>query len=299
MNQIMVKYETELREEGVYSEMEIQGRLEEKKLLDFKINYTLDKIPNNITAEERIIYKLIHESANDKNSSTFREEITLCISGYENSPGKLGYDGFVRGTNRQIEVKPQNSTDGKKLNGNGQFTDFTHARFLKHKDDDILMVVSGFHNGQLKFIVEFDFNSHDFTTTIESHLMRALPNGDEQGKYCRSASFGWNKWKEANNLKLLYLSDNINHDMFSRPFLTFLQSLEPRHRADSELFLNFIQSLLPPSPKANSDLTRRAVYNFENFKGMSHGTASLDQVMASSAGVSGWAAVGPLPTENT
>lgn len=295
----MNTYETQLREEGVYSEMEIQERLEEKKLLDYKINYTLDKIPNNITAEERIIYRLIHESANDKNSSTFREEITLYIANHGIIPGKLGYDGFVRGTNRPIEVKPQNNTDGKKLNGNGQFTDFTHARFLKHKEDGILMVVSGFHNGKLKFIVEFDFNSHDFTNTIESHVMKALPNGDESGKYCRSASFGWNKWKEANNLKLLYLSDNINNDMFSRPFLAFLQSLVPFHQANSELFLNFIQHLLPPSPKANSDLTRRAVYNFENFHGMSHGTASLDQVMASSAGVSGWAEIGPLPTENT
>lgn len=124
-----------------------------------------------------------------------------------------------------MEVKPQNATEGKKLGGIGQFTDFTHSRNKKYKENNILMVVSGFFNGKLKFIVEFDYASPNFLNHINDKVIKALPNGDISGKYCRSASFGWNQWKDANNLKLNYLSDNVDGTMFSKPFLAYLKSL--------------------------------------------------------------------------
>lgn len=218
-------YEKKLRESGKHTEMQIQSLLANKNIMDCKVNYALDNIPLNMNFKDKCIYDLIHSQANDKNSSTFREEITLYQCGYENSPGKLGEDGFVPGSKRPIEVKPQNVNDGKKLNGGGQFTDFTHSRIKKYTENNTLMVVSGFFNGKLKFIVEFDFTSETFLKHITEKVSKSLPDGDLKGKYCRSASFGWNQWKDADNLKLIYLSDNVNNKIFSGPFLKFIQSL--------------------------------------------------------------------------
>lgn len=220
-----MEYEKELRESGEYSETDIQRLLTERKILECEINYALDKIPQNLNFHDQCIYKLISEQANDTNSSTFREKITLHQCGYENSPGKLGEDGFVPYSNRPVEVKPQNATDGKKLSGGGQFTDFTHSRVKKYTENNILMVVSGFIDGKLKFIVEFDFISPNFLKHITEKVIKSLPDGDIPGKYCRSADFGWNKWKDASNLKLIYLSDKIDKSMVSGPFLNFLMNL--------------------------------------------------------------------------
>jgi len=222
---ITMEYEKQLRENGEYTEIQIQEKISKREILQYKVNYALDKIPKSLDHKDQTIYNLIHESANDCNSSTFREEITLYQCGYENSPGKLGEDGIVPGSKRLVEVKPQNATGGKKLGGGGQFTDFTHSRLKKYTESNILMVVSGFIDGKLKFIVEFNFTSPIFLKHITEKVNKSLPSGDIPGKYCRSAGFGWNQWKDATNLKLNYLSDNIDETMFSKPFLTYLNSL--------------------------------------------------------------------------
>ena len=219
-----MEYEKQLRESGEYTEMQIQEKISKREILQYKVNYALDKIPKFLDHKDQTIYNLIHESANDCNSSTFREEITLHQCGYENSPGKLGEDGFVPISKRPIEVKPQNATDGKKLGGGGQFTDFTHERIKKYTDNNILMVVSGFFNGKIKFIVEFDFTSPIF----RNHIINKVNTGSllEDGTTRqRTASFGWNQWKDSNNIKLNYLSDNVDETMFTGPFLKYLKSL--------------------------------------------------------------------------
>ena len=220
-----MEYEKELRESGKYTELEIQEMISRRTMLQYKVNYILDKVPKSLNHEHMIIYTLIDQQANDCNSSSLREELTLYQCGYENSPGKLGEDGFVPSSKRPVEVKPQNATGCKKLGGNGQFTDFTHDRLKKYKENDILMVVSGFYHGKLKFIVEFDFTSPIFLNHITEKVHKSLPNGDIKGKYCRSASFGWNQWKDANNLKLKYLSDNVNETILTKPLLKYLTSL--------------------------------------------------------------------------
>jgi hypothetical protein len=198
-------------------------------ILDYKRNYALDNVPEELNDQESIIYNLVDEMANDDNSSKFREDITLDVCEYESSPGKLGEDGIDPRDGRKIEVKPQNghnkNNKNKKLNGGGQFTDFTHSRIKKYKDNDISMVVSGFHEGKLKFIVQFDYTSPTFLEHITKKVCKSLPNGDESSKYCRSASFGWNQWKDAQNLKLMYLSDNLDNTMISGPLLKFLHTL--------------------------------------------------------------------------
>ena len=196
---------------------------------EYKKNFTLDTVPDDIDEKDTIIYELISEAANDDNSSKFREDITLDMCGYESSPGKLGEDGTDPTNGRKIEVKPQNGHNKnniKKLNGGGQFTDFTHQRIQKYKENDILMVVSGFYEGKLKFIVQFDFTSPTFLEHITSKVCKALPEGDESSRYCRSADFGWNKWKDANHLQRMFLSDDLDNTMISGPLLKFLKELD-------------------------------------------------------------------------
>ena len=152
--------------------------------------------------------------------------MTCKIAKYNCIPGKLDYDAECNG--RKIEIKPQNVIDKKKkLGGGGNFTDFTHKRFNKYLNDNTLMCVSGFCKGKIMYIVEFDYNSPKFIEKMKGALNKHLPNGDEPSKYCRSGcSFGWNLWKDANNIKLKFISENISNECISNNFLNFLNSLK-------------------------------------------------------------------------
>ena len=118
---------------------------------DYETNFTLNQIPSDLDVKDKIIYSLVEKQANDLNSSTFREDISLRLIGYKNSSGKLGYDGFDTSANRQLEVKPKNFTGKSKLSGQGNFTDYTWKRLQKYTDDNVKMVVSGFHYGKIAY----------------------------------------------------------------------------------------------------------------------------------------------------
>ena len=98
---------------------------------------------------------------NDKNSSTIREFLTVTLAGYEHKEGKIGYNGFkqdtfVPGRTMKCEAKPKNfdtneiekykrgerKTSPAKLNGGGNFTDYTPTRLQKDKQEkDLNMLV--------------------------------------------------------------------------------------------------------------------------------------------------------------
>ncbi|MFN4178970.1 MAG: hypothetical protein ACK4I8_01550, partial [Armatimonadota bacterium] len=94
-------------------------------------------IANAKTTKElaRALEELLTLYANDKNSSTLREWAVLQISGCQPRTGKIGYNGY-RG-DVPYEVKPRNvlSSGNKKLNGGGNFTDFTYERLEKYLRD--------------------------------------------------------------------------------------------------------------------------------------------------------------------
>jgi len=115
---------------------------------------------------------------NDKNSSTIREYITVVMSGYTHSEGKIGFNGFkqnsiIGGKSIACEAKPKNfntedlisynnglrKTKPAKLNGGGNFSDYTFARLEKDKKENPHMLISGFVDGKLLFILEFPFNT--------------------------------------------------------------------------------------------------------------------------------------------
>ena len=174
-------------------------------LKEYKLNYTLDTIPENLDDKDSIIYNLLHEGFNDSNSSKFREDATNFVSGREASEGKHGYDV----DDENIEIKPKNYVGKSKLNAGGQFTDFTWARHKKYQNDEVVMSVSGFNNGKLIYVLEFDYNHSTFIKRIEDQLFRLLPNGDETNRYVRSASFSFIHFSDA-DIKKVYVSPNLD-----------------------------------------------------------------------------------------
>jgi hypothetical protein len=161
----------------------------------------LDSITQLGDSKDELIYQLIEETANDSNSSKFREDVTKWVVGLESSDGKHGYDDDFEA----IEVKPKNYTGKSKLNGGGQFTDFTWKRDEKYNNDEVVMLVSGFYFGKLVFVVEFNYK--DIRTKIQSQLSKILPDGDVVNRYVRSASFSYLQWKDSFELK--YISPNF------------------------------------------------------------------------------------------
>jgi len=174
------------------------------ELRDYQLNYALGKKLTPQNPQEEIIYQLIEGIANDSNSSTYREDITNIVSWREPSKGKHGYDHDTE----PIEIKPKNFTGKSKLNGGGQFNDFTWKRHQKYLDDQVIMSVSGFCYGKLVFIVEFPY--FELTDRVEIQLNKLLPNGDMPNRYVRSCSFSYLNWKDT-NFELIWISDNFEN----------------------------------------------------------------------------------------
>lgn len=153
---------------------------------------------------------------NDKNSSTIREFLTVNIAGYTHNTHKIGFNGYRQnGLGKAIncEAKPKNICTSdekiKKLNGSGNFTDYTWARFEKDKKSNLNMLISGFIDGQLIYILEFNFCEKSFLNKLQSQLEKHFPNGDESGRYLRSANFNFKDYINA-KIKCIFIKQNIN-----------------------------------------------------------------------------------------
>ena len=186
-------------------------------LEQYKLNFALKDEVKPKNPAEKIIYEMIEEIANDRNSSMFREDVTKLMVGLAPSKSKLGYDDDFEA----IEVKPVNYTGGGKLDGKGNFSDFTHRRHQKYLTDKVRMLVSGFANGKLLFIVEFPYES--IRERIEYILANKLPNGDVKGQYVRNAAFTYKHWMN-NKFTVHYVRESIAEyrRMFNKKFYTLL-----------------------------------------------------------------------------
>ncbi|MEK7448852.1 MAG: hypothetical protein AAB019_05140 [Planctomycetota bacterium] len=178
---------------------------------------------------------------NDRNSSTIREYITVSLAGYTHIDKKIGYNGFkqsttIGGKSLYCEAKPQNiNTENnknikhpRKFNGGGNFTDYTHNRLKKDKLENPNMLVSGFVDGELIYILEFPFNHKTFLANLKKQLQRYFPDGDETGRFLRSANFDFNDYSDCATLKTVYLSKaNLEktNDNFNHKFYEFLKQL--------------------------------------------------------------------------
>lgn len=179
--------------------------------------------------KEDKIFSLINDYFMDVNNSTPRESATLSAAGFNKLEGKLGYDGVKKIDGNKIfaEVKPKNySRTSKKpvrLNLQGNYTDFTWRKLEKYRDDNPIVLLSGFVDGHLVYVVQINFNNKPFYEKLKERLEKVLPTGDLPNKYCRSAS-----WSSANikleEAKIIYFKEIYNIEKYvSKKLLTWLK----------------------------------------------------------------------------
>lgn len=164
---------------------------------------------------------ILQRYANDVNSSTLRELITTLKAGYEPQPPgkKLGYNGETSHGD-PCEIKPVNirSSSANKLNGGGNFSDFTYERLDKHQKDNVMMVVSGFVDARLVYILEFPFSCPEFVQRLQEQLERHFARGQRaSGQFLRSAQFSFKNYKNCPQLKVTYKASQLTN---YRQFLT-------------------------------------------------------------------------------
>ena len=184
---------------------------------------------------------------NDTNSSTLREWLTLRLAGYQPIEGKLGYNGYrLVGPRNQkqkqvCEVKPKNVRrrgDGKvthRLDGGGSYSDYTPERWYKDLKNQVQMVLSGFAEGRLLYVIEVPFVC--IRERLRQLLQNKFPGWDPQqdisqwqrppNTFLRSASFNFKHYRHCGEVKLHYCAPDLQEfaDFLNREFLGFLLNL--------------------------------------------------------------------------
>lgn len=161
---------------------------------------------------------------NDKNSSTLREFVLVTQAGYVPTMEKLGYNGYRQSGIGKVagefcEAKPMNvQTDSdsktkRKLNGSGNFTDFTFKRLRDHIKANPLMIVGGFIDGRLFFVFTFEFKTKPFIKALREKLKKRFPRGkDIKGQYLRSASFNLKDYVDYAKLSIFVSSKELENN---------------------------------------------------------------------------------------
>ena len=168
---------------------------------------------------------------NDLNSSTLRQMVVALIAGFTPSTEKLGYNGFrqeaLTGATEYCEIKPKNvrtasiAKSKPKLNGGGNFTDYSWQKFERHINENPTMLVAGFIDGQLIHIFQFNFNSPQLTSVIRQQLQRKFPDGDVPGIYMRSAYFTFKDFKDIPDLQTsCFVSGDVLDALFSQKHIS-------------------------------------------------------------------------------
>jgi len=189
-------------------------------------NYLIGKSKDTLIG---ILVDLLTIYINDKNSSTIREFITVTLAGYEHRESKIGYNGFKQdaympGKTIKCEAKPKNinteefrkyeqgkrKTKPAKLNGGGNFSDYTPQRLKKDlKEKNLNMLISGFIDGKLIYILEFPFRCADFVNHLNGQLKKwqnkLKGSKTTRGQFLRSASFDYRHYINCPELKVIYL----------------------------------------------------------------------------------------------
>lgn len=188
-------------------------------------NYLIGKPKDTLIG---ILVDLLTLYINDKNSYMIREFITVTLAGYKHKEGKIGYNGFkqnvfIPGKTIKCEAKPKNigseefekfnrvdrKTNPAKLNGGGNFTDYSLARLERDKrEKDLNMLISGFIDGKLVYIIEFPFNFKDLRENLERQIQKwqekLKGSKSTKGQFLRSATFDYRSFIRCPDLKIVY-----------------------------------------------------------------------------------------------
>jgi hypothetical protein len=154
------------------------------------------------------------------------------LADYEHLQSKIGYNGFkqnafVTGKTIKCKAKPKNlntyelkkelerfrkgerRTKPTKLDGGGNFTDYTPARLERDKKENLNMLVSGFIDGKLIYIIEFPFNCTTFINRLEKQIgkWQEKLKGSKtiKGQFLRSATFNYKHFIKCPHLKIVFL----------------------------------------------------------------------------------------------
>jgi hypothetical protein len=153
----------------------------------------------------QVLSEVLALYANDKNSSTLREWVVLRIAGCQHRPDKIGYNGY-RGE-VPYEVKPRNVRSAeqkrKRLNGDGNFTDFTYERLEKYLQDKVRVLVAGFVDGNLIYVLEVPFES--LSSALKAQLDKRFRGERPPGEYLRSANFSFRDYESEGQVRCLFL----------------------------------------------------------------------------------------------
>lgn len=122
-----------------------------------------------------------------------------------------------------------NSKPLRKLNGGGNFTDYTFGRFKKDtREKDLNMLISGFVDGKLIYILEFPFGFTIFTKHLKEQLRRRFKEDkDITGQFLRSANFDYKYFIDCPHLRIVYLLNKLKLKEYKpyivRSFYEFLE----------------------------------------------------------------------------
>lgn len=160
---------------------------------------------------------LITQYMNDKNSSTLREFMVVTLSGFQVYEEKLGYNGYrqsvATGHTEVCEAKPVNVTSkegrfSRKLSGGGNFSDYTPERLKKDLELNPTMLLGGFADGILLYIISIPFS--DLNTKLERDLNKQFHGKPRPvGTYLRSANFNFEDYKDSSELRIIYKSERL------------------------------------------------------------------------------------------
>jgi hypothetical protein len=81
--------------------------------------------------------------------------------------------------NDKKEFRSKLTAYQKTIQGTGVFSNFTWKAHNHCQYDDINVLVSGYINGILMYVLEFKYNEPTFVTHVESYLNRMIPTGDQ------------------------------------------------------------------------------------------------------------------------
>jgi len=174
--------------------------------------------------KDNLMFSLMDKVFNDTTSSIFREVVTVHLSGYKHLTTKHGYDG--KNEQESCEAKPENAfikpngDKNKKLSGHGTFNDYTLKKHKENMKENPRMVISGWVNGNLLFILGFPFTYKDFSDIILKRLNDKIQKGKRT-----SIGFTYNSYKKCQDIEILYYRKNISDykDWFTVPMYEFLK----------------------------------------------------------------------------
>lgn len=112
-----------------------------------------------------------------------------------------------------------NNKSKNKLNAGGNFTDYTWERFDRDLNANLNMLISGFVDGKLIYILEFPFSNQSFINKLQLQLNKKFPNRQRnKNDYLRSANFDFKDF--------MFNENNEKNNNFKINFLLTKQELE-------------------------------------------------------------------------